>query len=123
MSSLWADGFGFAPFFITSVFCIVVGVMLFNIVNGSMDWVHNNNSKVMSIPAKVAAKRMLVRGGSGNSAASTRYYITFEYEEMGDRIELQMNGHTYGMIAKEDIGNLTYQGSRYKDFERSKRKR
>ena len=33
-------------------------------------------------------------------------------------MELRVNGREYGMIAEGDRGKLTFQGSRYLDFER-----
>lgn len=115
---MWSDGFGFVPFFISAIFCIVIGTILFAIVKSGVEWTGNNHAPITAIQAKVAGKRTMVRGGSGNSSSSTSYYATFEQEETGERIELKVNGRTYGMIAEGDQGALTYQGTRYKSFER-----
>lgn len=48
---------------------------------------------------------------------STRYFATFQVES-GDRMELQMNGQDYGMLVEGDRGRLTFQGTRYLDFQR-----
>ncbi|WP_224653757.1 DUF2500 domain-containing protein, partial [Escherichia coli] len=57
-------------------------------------------------------------GGSGDSSASTNYYVPFQVES-GDRIELGLSGKEYGMLAEGDIGILTFQGTRELGFERN----
>ncbi len=51
------------------------------------------------------------------TTTNTTYYICFQFET-GDRLELRVSGREYGMIAEGDRGKLTFQGSRYLDFER-----
>ena len=53
-----------------------------------------------------------------HSTSSTSYYVTFQVES-GDRMELQVSGREYGMLAEGDIGKLTFQGTRYLSFERA----
>ena len=48
----------------------------------------------------------------------TSYYDTFEVES-GSRMELAVSGEEYGMLAEGDRGRLTFQGTRYKGFERA----
>lgn len=76
-----------------------------------------------SAGAKVVAKR---EHRSHNSAAgddivhtSTSYYATFEVES-GDRMELSLSGREHGLLAQGDVGKLTFQGSRYHRFERTR---
>jgi hypothetical protein len=49
---------------------------------------------------------------------STHYYVTFEVES-GDRMELSLSGHEYGLLAEGDTGHLSFQGTRYLSFERN----
>ena len=65
----------------------------------------------------MVTKRTETSGGSGDSSASTTYYVTFEFES-GDRSEFRVSGQEYGMLADEDLGILTFQGTRYLSFER-----
>ena len=44
-------------------------------------------------------------------------YVTFEVES-GDRMEMNVRGSEYGMLAEGDVGKLTFQGTRYLNFER-----
>lgn len=98
---------------------LIIGVFIFIFVKGISEWSSNNKSPILSVPAEVITKRTRTSGGHGNSAASTSYYVTFEVQS-GDRIELRVNGSEFGMLAEQDLGILTFQGTRYKVFERDK---
>ncbi|SDN41020.1 Protein of unknown function [Psychrobacillus sp. OK028] len=116
------DSFGFffvgaAPIFISAVFIIVFGFIIFAIISGLKQWNKNNNSPKLSVPAQVVTKRTNTSGGAGDSRASTSYYVTFQFDS-GDRLELQLSGTEYGMLAEDDLGLLTFQGTRFHSFER-----
>ena len=49
---------------------------------------------------------------------ATSYYATFQVES-GDRIEFLVSGTEYGMLAEGDSGKLTFQGTRYLNFQRN----
>ncbi|WP_313891928.1 DUF2500 domain-containing protein [Psychrobacillus sp.] len=105
------------PLFIGTVFIIVFGLIIFAIISSIKQWNKNNNSPKLSVPVQIVTKRSNTSGGSGNSSASTSYYITFQVES-GDRMELLVSGGQYGMIAEDDLGILTFQGTRFLSFER-----
>jgi hypothetical protein len=119
-------GFGFATFEImfTLVFCLVFGVFIMTFVRGFRQWNKNNHSPRLTVPATVVAKRTNVsrhhHGGTGmhHTTHSTTYYVTFQVES-GDRMELQVQGHEYGLLIEGDRGNVSFQGTRYLGFERS----
>lgn len=114
------DSFGFfggMPPFFALFFLLIAGFIVFTIIKSGAQWNKNNNSPKLSVPVQVVTKRSNTRGGSGDSAASTSYYVTFQVES-GDRMELQMSGKEYGMIAEDDLGILTFQGTRFLSFER-----
>ncbi|WP_342504662.1 DUF2500 domain-containing protein [Sporosarcina sp. FSL K6-2383] len=113
------DNFMFSaiPVFIGIIFFIVFGFILVAIIGGINKWNKNNNSPKLTVPAEVVTKRTKTSGGSGDSSASTWYYVTFQVES-GDRMELGMKGSEYGMLAEDDIGMLTFQGTRYLEFKR-----
>ncbi len=96
-----------------SIFCSGLAVFVAVFVKGISQWGKNNASPVLSVPAKVISKRINVTGEHSH----TRYYITFEVES-GDRLELQTEGEDYGVIVEGDFGKLTFQGTRFKRFER-----
>ncbi|TQR07296.1 DUF2500 domain-containing protein [Psychrobacillus soli] len=105
------------PIFIAVVFIFVIGIFIFVITSAIKQRNKNNNSPKLSIPVQVVTKRSDTWGGSGDSSASTSYFVTFQVES-GDRIELQLSGQEYGMIAEDDLGILTFQGTRFVSFER-----
>jgi hypothetical protein len=105
-------------FFFGIMFVLVIGVFGYIIFNGLHTWVRNNQSEVLSRPCRVVTKRTKVWGGVGDSSANTSYYITFEFEDLS-RLELPVRGDRYGLIAEGDVGVLTYQGTRFLDFERT----
>jgi len=115
------NDFSFVSIFILIIFLIVIGGIVFTVFNGILQWSKNNNSPVLTVPAKVVTKRSNTRGGSGNTSAQTSYYVTFEVQS-GDRLELKMNGRDFGLLADGDFGLLTFQGTRYHTFERQNKK-
>ena len=108
-----------------SVFGIIIGVFIIFIIMGIVQWNKNNNSPVLSVYARVVAKRISVSdhvhtdsNGFSHNSSSTSYYVTFQVES-GDRLEFHMNGNEYGLLIEGDEGKLTFQGTRYKGFNRT----
>lgn len=104
-------------------FIIIFGLILFNIFKGIKEWSYNNKQPVLSVAAKIVAKRnhtsrsTSTHDGHHHHHTTTRYYVTFEVES-GDRMEMQVSTKEYGLLAEGDSGKLTFQGSRYHNFER-----
>ena len=106
-----------------------LGMFLYVLVSNLRTWNKNNQSPRLCVPAAVVAKRTKVShsnmanagdmtGAHGYSTStSTTYYVTFQVES-GDRMEFLVTGPEYGMLAEGDIGKLSFQGTRYLDFER-----
>ena len=121
------SGFGgfhlFSALF-TLVFVLVTGVFIFVIVKGVSQWNKNNHSPRLTVPATVVAKRTSVshhhhsNTGMHHTTHSTDYYVTFQVDS-GDRMELHVAGHEFGMLIEGDRGMLTFQGTRYLGFERN----
>ena len=116
-------GFGFNLFGIifTLMFLLVFGVVLFGIIKGISQWNRNNHAPRLTVPATVVAKRTNVshhHGANSGVHHSTSYYVTFQVES-GDRMELHMAGHQYGLLVEGDRGKLTFQGTRFLSFERT----
>jgi hypothetical protein len=104
------------------VFALVIGIFVFIAVKSIRQWNKNNHSPRLTVPAMVVAKRINVshhhHASTHHAAHSTSYYVTFQVES-GDRMELRMTGQEYGMLIEGDHGNLTFQGTRYLNFERN----
>ena len=119
-------GLGFDMFGImfTLMFVLVIGMFIVVAVKGLSQWNKNNHSPRLTVPATVVAKRTNVshhRHGGADAHhhyhTSTTYYVTFQVES-GDRMELHVAGHEYGLLIEGDSGDLTFQGTRYLGFER-----
>lgn len=119
-------GFPFGLFSIMFflVFFLVFGMMIATAVKGIGQWNKNNNSPRLTVEATVVAKRTNVshhhhnNTGVHHTTHSTTYFVTFQVES-GDRMELQMAGHEFGLLVEGDRGRLSFQGTRYLGFERT----
>ena len=121
-------GFGFGIFGIIWVlmFLLVFGLILFVVITGIRQWNRNNHSPRLTVPATVVSKRTNVShhhhnhgtDHMGHMSTSTSYYVTFQVAS-GDRMELHMAGHEFGLLVEGDRGELTFQGTRYLGFKRT----
>lgn len=119
-------GFGF-PFLLHRILFTLVPVLMLVIIGLGIfrslkEWHHNENSPRLTVPAKIVCKRSEFRRTMSNKNnihhhSRTNYYVTFEVES-GDRMELELRGHEYGLLVEGDKGTLTFQGTRYLGFER-----
>lgn len=110
-------------------FVVILAMMIVRSIQSAKQWKSNNASPVLTVDAKVTAKRTDVSyhthqagandmGGASSFHTST-YYATFEVAG-GDRMEFRVRDTEYGMLAENDTGKLTFQGTRYLGFERSR---
>ena len=117
--------FAIFPIIFSLMFLLVFGVILASIIKGISQWNKNNHSPRLTVPATVVAKRTNISQSHhhhgtesmAHHSTSTSYYVTFQVES-GDRMELHMAGHEFGMLVEGDRGRLTFQGTRYLGFER-----
>lgn len=108
------------------IFFLIIGVFIATLIRGVGQWHKNNQSPRLTVEATVVTKRTNVsrhhhHSGAnhmGHTSTSTTYFVTFQVAS-GDRMELQMDGYQYGMLAEGDRGRLTFQGTRYLGFERT----
>ena len=107
------------------VFVLVLGSIIVTLIRGVGEWNKNNQSPKLTVPATVVAKRTAVShhhhhqgNGMHHTHTATSYYATFQVES-GDRIEFLVSGTEYGMLAEGDSGELTFQGTRYLNFQRN----
>lgn len=107
--------FTLVPIFIGIIFIVVIGGIILSIVTALKQGIRNKNSPLLTVPVEVAAKRMHVQGDHSH----TTYYVTFEVQS-GDRMEFSVQGEEYGMLVEQDLGLLSFQGTRYISFERQR---
>lgn len=121
------DFFDFFPVIFGIVFMIIIGTIIFNAAKGVGQWSKNEQSPELSVPAIVKAKRTEVDNFHHHNHdihhhhihSSTSYYATFEFTS-GDRVEFSLSAKEYGLLAEDDLGILTFKGTRFIRFERNK---
>lgn len=101
------------------ILILVVGIFLALIIKSLSVWTSNNNAPIQDRFCKVIAKRIQLSGSSSNLNSNTSYFVTFELEDRS-RMELWIGRQQFGYMVEGDIGNLTFQGTRFKEFERQK---
>lgn len=115
------------------LFCVAFGVIavaiVVNLVKDTREWNQNNHSPRLTVSCRIVGKRVEVGytqqpvGGDASGArgmqmiSSTTHYVTFQVES-GDRMEFCVDGREYGLLAEGDFGKLSFQGTRFLDFER-----
>lgn len=122
-------GFGFS-FGIFNImfslgFLLITAMFVIIAVKGISEWNKNNNSPRLTVSATVVSKRTSVSHSHHHhgtdhihhASTSTTYYVTFQVDS-GDRMELRIAGHQFGLMVEGDRGRLTFQGTRFLDFER-----
>lgn len=107
--------FQIGPIVIGIIFIIIFGAIILGVFSSIKQGIKNNNSPLLTVPAEVVSKRIHVQGDHSH----TTYYVTFEVQS-GDRMELRVDGSEYGVLVEQDLGLLSFQGTRYISFERQK---
>lgn len=126
---MFINGFGFGPSFgifqilFFLVFFFIFGTIVLRVISRIKTWNSNNHQPILTVTSTVTSKRTHVQHHHHNTnnnmghSTTTHYFITFEVES-GDRMELQVHGHDYGLLSEGDQGQLTFQGTRFKGFKR-----
>ena len=112
----------FGMFFL--VFFLAIVMIVVQLVRNIGQWGKNNASPRLTVDALVVSKRTETHhyhhagaNGTGHSGSSTDYFATFQVAS-GDRMELEVKGGEYGLLAEGDRGKLHFQGTRYLGFDR-----
>lgn len=120
-------GFGFHAFegMFTLVFVLVIGLFIYAVVQAIARKQKNDASPRLTVLARVVSRRQEVthharnmNDGVYHTSSTTRYFVTFQVES-GDRLELQLDGSDFGMLAEGDEGRLSFQGTRFLEFQRT----
>nr|WP_317414022.1 DUF2500 domain-containing protein [uncultured Solibaculum sp.] len=108
--------------FLTMFVAVILLVLIVIVKNSRLPRLVVNATVLEKQTRKV--RRTHPRGGNAvgvHVTYSTWYYVTFEVEG-GDHIELQVKKQEYDKRNKGDYGKLTFQGTRYLGFEKTKGK-
>lgn len=109
--------FSIFPYLFGVVFILVFAVILTVVVRSLRQSAHDRKQPRIPVPARVAGRRTQVWGGSGDSAAHTTQYATFEFAN-GERLEFSVPASEAGYLVEGDAGVLTFQGSKFISFTR-----
>ena len=111
---------------------IMLGIVLYRIYELSLcskERKRNNRSPIMSVHAKVLAKRSSDSVGRTSRPSpnpkmigyeilhTTSFFATFRLDN-GERFELELPGPDYGLLMEGDEGILAFQGTRFLAFKR-----
>ena len=102
------------------MFFLVMSVFIVTFVRMIGEWIKNSNSPRLTVDATVVAKRDQMHrhtSSNGHSHRSYSYHVTFQFDS-GDRLELRVPSHEFGLLVEGDTGKLTFQGTRYLSFDR-----
>lgn len=112
---MFIEDYTFNTFII--IFCLMLFIMLIAIIpimtKNLKQRAKDSQAPLLKVAAQVIGKRLEV---SGNHSFTT-YYLTFAVES-GDRIELRVEGEEYGQLVEQDVGLLSFKGTRLVSFER-----
>lgn len=111
------------------VFAMVAAFIAANLVKDTKEWNKNNHSPRLTISCKIIEKRAEVCytqrpvGGDGNDVSRmqimpcTTHYVTFQADD-GEQMEFCVDDREYSLLSEGDFGKLSFQGTRFLDFER-----
>ena len=101
------------PIMFIAVFGLAFGMIVSSFVKSAKQNRKNDASPRLTSEATVVTKRTHVWGDHSR----TDYYATFQFES-GDRLEMQIPHDQFGYLVEGDKGKLTFQGTRFLDFQR-----
>ena len=106
-------GFGLFRIIWLLMLGLIFGLFISTLIKNAKQNRKNDNSPRLTTEATVVTKRTKVWGDHSR----TDYYVTFQFES-GDRLELEIPHNQFGYLVEGDHGKLTFQGTRYLNFER-----
>jgi hypothetical protein len=117
-SGLFLLFFIIAAVIVGGVFIFVGGRLIKMIIQRISEKRYNDKQPVSTKDAKISSKRTIVTSGISGGTMHTFYFATFEFAENKERLEFRLPSKEYGVLAEGDLGKLTFQGTRYLQFQR-----
>ena len=105
--------FSIFPILWLAVFGIIFSTVISSLIKRGKENRQNDASPRITAESTVVTKRTKVHGDHSH----TVYYATFQFES-GDRLELEIPHNRFGYLVEGDRGKLTFQGTRFLNFER-----
>lgn len=115
---------GWIPFFSILIIAMVLVVAFRSLA----EWNHNSHAPVRTVDAAVAKKKADPSPGTPSAgpdsapdtnAVTPTFRVGFEVKN-GGRMEFIVSERDYAGLAEGDTGALTFQGTRYLSFEKTK---
>jgi len=114
---VYGSGFEILFFIIFFMVLSAFGVFFFHKFD---QWRRNKQAPRLRVAAGVISKRAdrkhIHHGDMDMAIENSKHFATFEMEG-GDRMELRLPGAIFALLSEGDHGILTFQGSRFIDFE------
>ena len=104
------------PAMIGLMFAAILVLFVFRLIQGAQRFAQNSTQPERDVTVRVVGRRTQTTGG-GESPVTTTYHATFEMSD-GERLELKVPHHEYGLLVEGDQGRLTHQGTWFRGFER-----
>ena len=107
------------------LFVLIWFILFFVIIGrGITQFIENENSPVLTIPATIVDMRRKTHHhhSNGHHHHTHSYHITFQTQE-GELLELRVKWYEYRELAIGDKGMLTHQGTRYQGFARNEERK
>jgi Protein of unknown function (DUF2500) len=117
--NLFSIAFGVFLLIFLAAFVFIVGRSIKIFLRSKAIKRQNDLSPILTKQGVIISKRAEVSGGSGDSAVHTAYYVAFEFPETKERVEFRVSSNDYGLVAENDLGELTFQGTRFHKFQRT----
>lgn len=99
--------------------CVLgVGIVIAKCIGHCLQWNHNQQSPKVTVYAAVASKRtsIIYLSETDHHHTSRNYFVSFEVAN-GDQMEFRVSGPEYRMMTEGNEGMLSFQGTRYLEFE------
>ncbi|WP_199195091.1 MULTISPECIES: DUF2500 family protein [Pirellulaceae] len=112
------SGFALIPFCMGVVPLGMLGLGVYLAITQFKKMQSLETGELTTQPVIVVGKRTMVSGGSGDSSATTSYFVTFETEDGARREHQVWDGSLYGRISEEDAGVLFLREQYALDFDR-----
>ena len=103
------------------IFVLAIGIVIAKIIGYCLQWNQKQESPRVTAFATVISKRtsIIYLSDTDHHHTSRRYFVTFTIAN-GDQMEFCVSGPEYGILNEDDKGLLSFQGTRYLEFERER---
>lgn len=112
-------GFSIISVLMKLIFILMVGIVIAKIIGHCLQWNYKQQLPRCTVIATVVSKRtsIIYLSDTDHHHTSRRYFVTFKMKN-GDRMEFCVSAPEYMRLTENNKGMLSFQGTRYMEFER-----